>query len=99
MWVVPGGLSARGHRLALPKRGIRRVLSVGVAVAEGNLAFRSANVITMNPEQPLADALAVRDGRIAAVGSWQDVAPPWTWGAGLYCLGSSTVTSTSPGPA
>ncbi len=40
----------------------------------GNLAVRNANVITMNPAQPYAEGLAVRDGRIAAVGSWADVA-------------------------
>jgi predicted amidohydrolase YtcJ len=29
----------------------------------------------MNPRQPRAEALAVRDGRIVAVGSWDEVAP------------------------
>jgi predicted amidohydrolase YtcJ len=40
-----------------------------------NLALCSANIITMNPKQPRAEALAVRDGRIIAVGAWADVAP------------------------
>ncbi len=39
------------------------------------LAFRNANIITMNPQQPRAEALAVREGRIVAVGTWDDVAP------------------------
>ncbi|MFQ6059254.1 MAG: amidohydrolase [Anaerolineae bacterium] len=38
------------------------------------LAIRNANVITMNPQQPRAEALAVRNGRIVAVGTWDDVA-------------------------
>jgi len=42
-------------------------------VFEGNLAIRGANIITMDPEQPRAEALVVRDGRIARVGSWRDV--------------------------
>ena len=39
-----------------------------------DLALRSA-VITMNPQQPRAEALAVRHGRIVAVGPWENVAP------------------------
>jgi predicted amidohydrolase YtcJ len=41
---------------------------------EDGIAIREANIITMNPDQPRAEALAIRDGRIAAVGSWADVA-------------------------
>jgi predicted amidohydrolase YtcJ len=40
-----------------------------------DLALRDANIITMNPEQPRAEALAVRDGRIVVVGAWDEVAP------------------------
>jgi len=46
-----------------------------------DLALRNAvpnsvwPVITMNPQQPRAEALAVRDGRIVAIGAWDDVAP------------------------
>ncbi len=40
-----------------------------------DLALCNANAITMNPEQPRAGALAVRDGRIVAVGTWDDIAP------------------------
>jgi predicted amidohydrolase YtcJ len=42
---------------------------------EGNIAVRNANIITMDPDRPTAEALAVRDGRITAIGSWEDVAP------------------------
>jgi predicted amidohydrolase YtcJ len=42
---------------------------------QADLTLRHANVITMNPQQPRAEALAVRDGRIVAVGAWEDVAP------------------------
>jgi predicted amidohydrolase YtcJ len=40
-----------------------------------SLAIRGANIITMDAQQPRADALVVRDGRILAVGAWEDVAP------------------------
>ena len=40
-----------------------------------DLAIRNANIVTMNPQQPRAEALAVRGGRIVAVGSWEEVAP------------------------
>ena len=40
-----------------------------------DLALCNTNLITMNPQQPRAEALAVREGRIVAVGSWDDVAP------------------------
>jgi predicted amidohydrolase YtcJ len=41
----------------------------------GSLVIRNANILTMNPRQPHAGALAVREGRIVAVGSWEEVAP------------------------
>jgi predicted amidohydrolase YtcJ len=41
----------------------------------GGLALRYANVVTMNPRQPEAEALVVREESIAAVGSWEDVEP------------------------
>ena len=41
----------------------------------GDIAIRQANIITMNPLQPRAEALAVREGRIAAVGAWEHAAP------------------------
>jgi predicted amidohydrolase YtcJ len=41
----------------------------------GDLILRDADIITMNPGQPRARALAVRDGHITAVGSWEEVAP------------------------
>jgi predicted amidohydrolase YtcJ len=54
------------------------------------LAIHSANVITMNPLQHRAGAMAVREGRIAAVGSWEDVAPH-AEGLPLLGLGGRTV--------
>jgi len=42
---------------------------------KANLILYNANVITMDPKQPRAKALAVREGQIAAVGSWAEVAP------------------------
>jgi predicted amidohydrolase YtcJ len=42
---------------------------------QGSLAIRNANIITMDAQQPRAEALVVRDGRILALGAWEDVAP------------------------
>ena len=42
---------------------------------KADLAFRKANIITMNPEQPRAEALVVREGDIVVVGTWAEVAP------------------------
>ena len=44
-------------------------------VNAGDLAIRNANIVTMNLRQPRAEALVVRDGRVVAVGSWEEVAP------------------------
>jgi predicted amidohydrolase YtcJ len=41
---------------------------------EGDLAIRGANIITMDPRQPRAEALLVRKGRIIALGGWEQVA-------------------------
>jgi predicted amidohydrolase YtcJ len=48
-----------------------------------DLALRNANIITMNPERPQAEALAVRDGRIVVVGAWDEVEP---YGEGITVL-------------
>jgi predicted amidohydrolase YtcJ len=39
--------------------------------------FRARRIITMNEAQPRADAVAVRDGRIVAVGSFEEVHAAW----------------------
>jgi predicted amidohydrolase YtcJ len=57
---------------------------------ESDLALRNANIITMNPQQPRAEALTVRDGRIVAVGAWDDVAPH-AEGVTTLDLGGKTV--------
>jgi predicted amidohydrolase YtcJ len=49
----------------------------------GDLILRRANVITMNAAQPRAGAVAVRRGRIAAVGDWAEVA---VYAEGVRCL-------------
>ena len=38
------------------------------------MLIRNANIITLDPRRPHAPALAVADGRIAAVGEWNEVA-------------------------
>jgi predicted amidohydrolase YtcJ len=62
----------------------------GGTVFQSELALRNANIITMNPEQPRAEALVVRRGRIAAIGSWEDVAP-YAEGLGVLDLAGKTV--------
>jgi predicted amidohydrolase YtcJ len=54
------------------------------------LAIRNANIITMNPLLPRAGAMVVRERRIAAVGSWQEVAAH-AEGLPLLDLGGRTV--------
>jgi predicted amidohydrolase YtcJ len=39
------------------------------------MAIRHAEILTMNSQQPRAEAMAVREGRIVTVGSWPEVAP------------------------
>jgi hypothetical protein len=43
--------------------------------ASCDLILDGAHVRTLNPARPRAEAVAVRQGRIVAVGSWDDVAP------------------------
>jgi predicted amidohydrolase YtcJ len=50
---------------------------------EGSIAFRNANIRTMNPLYPRADALAIGGGRIVALGTWEEVAP--------HCQGAQVV--------
>jgi hypothetical protein len=45
------------------------------AAAAADLVIRDARVYTLNPQQPWAEAVAVRDGIIVAVGSADDMAP------------------------
>ena len=56
----------------------------------GDLILNQANVLTMNPRQPRAEAVAVRQGRFVAVGGWEDVAPHAS-GAPVLDLGGRTV--------
>jgi predicted amidohydrolase YtcJ len=42
-------------------------------MSESNLILLNANVVTVNPRQPRAQAIAVQDGKIIAVGSNQEV--------------------------
>ena len=42
---------------------------------ENNLVLKNANIITMNPGRPRARAVAVRQGRIVAVGTEEDIRP------------------------
>lgn len=39
------------------------------------VAVRNAHIVTMDPGQPWTEALAVRQGRIVAVGAWEQVEP------------------------
>ena len=37
------------------------------------IIYTAKNIITMNPDQPRATAVAVRDGRVLAVGRLDDI--------------------------
>jgi predicted amidohydrolase YtcJ len=57
---------------------------------QGSLVIRNANIITMDSQRPGAEALAVRNGRIAALGTWHDVAHH-AEGAPVFNLTGKTV--------
>ena len=56
----------------------------------GSLLIRNANIITLDPRRPHVPALAVSNGRIAAVGDWHEVAQ-YATGAETLDLGGMTV--------
>jgi predicted amidohydrolase YtcJ len=49
------------------------VVAFAAAAQDADVIFTGGDVVTMNPEQPLAEAVAVLDGRILAVGLATDV--------------------------
>ena len=64
-------------------------LSVAVSV---ELILHNANIITMNAQQPTAQAVAVAAGRIVAVGGNEEVLALASAGTRLVNLGGQTVT-------
>src|SRR5262249_47606713 len=76
--------AGRGPASALPSAGMRPcVLLLLAACAAGaktmktpaDLVLVNGTVYTLDPLRPRADAVAVRDGRVAAVGTREDVTP------------------------
>ena len=59
------------------------LLAAGVAWGEGarrepaDTVYEGGTVITMDPAQPQAEAVAVRDGRIVALGSREEIRQAW----------------------
>ena len=52
------------------------LLSMAMPVASTEMAdtiYRGGKILTMEDQQPVAEAVAVRDGRIVAVGSWDEL--------------------------
>ena len=45
------------------------------AAAPADLILRGGTIYTLEPDRPVVEALAVRDGRIMAAGAWAEVAP------------------------
>ncbi|MFP8875724.1 MAG: hypothetical protein VCB99_02175, partial [Myxococcota bacterium] len=60
--------SLRGKRLA----GLVAICLWGLACSSTRI-FVARNIVTMDPQRPVARAVAVRDGHIAAVGSLAEV--------------------------
>ncbi len=71
------GLGAAGFVLLLG--------SVAASAEDGTVILRGARILTMDDAKPEASAIALVDGRIAAVGSEEDVAP-YLNGATIYDL-------------
>lgn len=61
------------------------LLGMTPALAEQAVVLRGARILTMDPAKPEADAVALVDGKVAAVGSADDVAP-YLAGAKVYDL-------------
>jgi predicted amidohydrolase YtcJ len=57
---------------------------------QASIAVQNANIITLNSLQPRADALAIREGSIVAVGAWDEVSP-YAEGARVLDLAGLTV--------
>src|SRR5262245_2305718 len=75
-------------------------LAVGVGLAivgplaageRADLLIVDARVMTMNPRQPRASAVAIRDGRVAWVGESGEAARRFTGAARTLRLGGATV--------
>jgi hypothetical protein len=78
-------MTARGCRTGLAVAGIVLFLGTAAAAADGAIVLRGARVLTMDPAKPEAQAIALVDGAIAAVGSAEDIAP-FLKGATVYDL-------------
>ena len=62
--------------IRLMPAAVALLLSAGAAFADGQaLVLRGARILTMDAAKPEASAIAVVDGRIAAIGTADDVAP------------------------
>ena len=67
------------------------LLAATAAFADGQaIVLRGARILTMDDAKPEASAIAVVDGRIAAIGSADDVAP-YLKGAKVYDLPGALV--------
>jgi predicted amidohydrolase YtcJ len=82
---MPNVLSRTNLLLA----GISLLISASAACAD-NLVLRGARVLTMDEAKPEATAIAIVDGKIAAVGSEEDV-KPFLDGADVYDLSGALV--------
>ncbi|MDT9086429.1 imidazolonepropionase-like domain-containing protein, partial [Escherichia coli] len=63
----------------------------GQTSGEGVTIFLNGEIITVDEALPRAEAVAVRDGRILAVGSREDVSRAAGTGASLRDLGGATL--------
>ena len=78
-------------KIGLLSAAFALLLGAGAAFADGQaLVLRGARILTMDAAKPEASAIAVVDGRIAAIGSADDVAP-FLAGAKVYDLPGALV--------
>lgn len=73
------------RRLSLAIAGIAALTGATAAFADQALVLRGARILTMDEAKPEASTIAMIDGRIAAVGSAEDIAP-FLDGAKVYDL-------------
>jgi predicted amidohydrolase YtcJ len=76
MRIIPVLITGHYMKSTLTMLLLFLILPVGTAAATpAELVLRGGTIYTLEAGRPEADALAIREGRIVAVGSWADVAP------------------------
>jgi predicted amidohydrolase YtcJ len=91
MLVFAGSGSGQNSRPALSDSPAPRNAQRAATRSAADLVFKNARILTMNDAQPSASAIALAGERIAAVGSWADLASLIGPTTKVYDLSSRTI--------